>query len=59
MKEEISSLRQEIDLKLNKISSELQAPKTDIAEAQTCIVELEEWRVDTKDVLVEMWEQTD
>ena len=58
MKEEISTLQQEIERKLTDNINELQTQKVAQAEAQVRIAELEEWKADAGEVMMEMLEQT-
>ena len=58
MKEEITTLQQEIERKLTDNTNELQTQKATMAEAQERITELEEWKIDAGEVMMEMQEQT-
>lgn len=58
MKEEITTLQQEIERKLTDNINELQTQKANMAEAQEHIAELEEWKIDAGEVMMEMQEQT-
>lgn len=58
MKEEITTLQQEIERKLTDNANELQIQETAMVEAQERIAELEEWKTDTGEVMMEMLEQT-
>lgn len=58
MKEEIATLQQEIERKLTDNIYELQTQKAMMTEAQERIAELEEWKIDAGEVMIEMLEQT-
>ncbi|KAF0029310.1 hypothetical protein F2P81_018415 [Scophthalmus maximus] len=58
LKKEINTLPQEIERKLTDNINELQTQKATQAEAQVRIAELEEWKIDAGEVMMEMLEQT-
>lgn len=58
LKDEISNCRQEIDRRLKDTDNEMRIQNADVAEAQACVAELNEWKADAHDILAEMWEQT-
>lgn len=57
MKEEIT-VQQEIERKLTDSINELQTQKATLAESQVHIAELEEWKTDAGEVIMEMLEQS-
>lgn len=58
MRQEITTLRQNIDHKLTESNKELQEQKTNITEAQAYIAELEEYNTEASDLLVKITKQT-
>ena len=58
MKEEIATLKQDIERRLTDNANELHTQKATMAEAQERIAELEEWKMDAGEVMMEMLEQT-
>lgn len=58
MKEEVNALRQEVDHGLAENVWELHTHKTELAEAHERIADLEEWKTDTGEAMMEMLEQT-
>lgn len=52
------SLQQEVERRLTENMNELQTQKADLAEAQACIMELQEWKIEAGELMMEMWDQT-
>lgn len=58
MRQEIATLRQDIDHKLTESNRELQEQKTNITEAQARIAELEEYNMEASNLLMKITTQT-
>lgn len=57
MKEEMTTLQQDVERRLAENMNELQTQKANLAEAHERIAELEEWKTDAGELMVELLDQ--